>query len=577
MTTQNQTVADQARVQTAAPVASTSSRYTDWQAIGVIFRLWRRQGVRLVVGMLLALAALACGLALMQVSGLRLAGCVLGELVVTTALLRWVGAGRVLLRYAERLFAHDAMFRALADLRVWFFHSLARGAAAGLGFRRAGDMLSRLVSDIGTLDGLYLRIVVPLVCACLTFPALLVIVGRQSIILGLCVGALFACASFLVPWLIARSGQKAADQAAHLLAHLRISVLDLVGGLREIRAFGAEGRMLARVQAADAALLQGQMALARRAAFANALAFLFGQIAVLLVLLAIGGIMLPKLHGLEGVSVLFLTVAAFESAVSLTRAGLQAGIMGASARRVVEMAVQPAAAGQQAAQKDAPASTDIRLDNVRFRWAEDRPWVLKGLSLEIPAGSRVAILGPSGAGKSSLAALLLRAATPQDGQIFLGGEDITTIRPDSVRSKMAWLSQATHLFDDTIRANLLLGRPDASEDDLWKALDQAAISDVVRNLPEGLDTWVGEGGIRLSGGQGRRVALARTLLAPAPILILDEPATGLDAQTEQDFLRTLNTVTEGRTVILIAHRLTGVEKLDRIWRLSDGLAKAAAA
>lgn len=577
MAMQDQTSAVQptARLQDV-PVQPTA-RFTDWQAVCVIFGLWRRQGVRLVVGVLLALAALACGLALMQVSGLRLAGCVLGEVVVTTALLRWVGVGRVTLRYAERLFAHDAMFRALADLRVWFFHSLAHGAAAGLGFRRAGDMLSRLVSDIGALDGLYLRIVVPLVCAGLTFPALLVIVGRQSLVLGVAVGVLFACASFLVPWLIARSGQKAADQAAHLLAHLRISVLDLVGGLREIRAFGAEGRMLARVQAADAALLQGQMAVARRAAFANALAFLFGQIAVFMVLLAIGGILLPKVGALEGVSILFLTVAAFESAVTLTRAGLQAGIMGVSARRVVEMAVQPAAANAQVTHEYAPVDTSIRLNNVRFRWADDRPWVLKGLTLDIPAGARVAILGPSGTGKSSLAALLLRAASPQEGQICLGGEDITTIRPDAVRSKMAWLSQATHLFDDTIRANLLLGRPDASEDDLWKALDQAAVSDVVRSLPEGLDTWVGEGGIRLSGGQGRRIALARTLLAPAPILILDEPATGLDAQTEQDFLRTLNTVTEGRTVILIAHRLTGVEKLDRIWRLSDGVAKAAAA
>ncbi|MCI1698878.1 MAG: thiol reductant ABC exporter subunit CydC [Acetobacter sp.] len=558
------------------PVQPTA-RFTDWQAVCVIFGLWRRQGVRLVAGALLALAALACGLALMQVSGLRLAGCVLGEVVVTTALLRWVGVGRVTLRYAERLFAHDAMFRALADLRVWFFQSLAHGAAAGLGFRRAGDMLSRLVSDIGALDGLYLRIVVPLVCAGLTFPALLVIVGRQSLVLGVAVGVLFACSSFLVPWLIARSGQKAADQAAHLLAHLRISVLDLVGGLREIRAFGAEGRMLARVQAADAALLQGQMAVARRAAFANALAFLFGQSAVFMVLLAIGGILLPRIGALEGVSILFLTVAAFESAVTLTRAGLQAGIMGVSARRVVEMAVQPAAANTQVMHENAPADTSIRLNNVRFRWAEDRPWVLKGLTLDIPAGARVAILGPSGIGKSSLAALLLRAASPQEGHIYLGGEDIATIRPDAVRSKMAWLSQATHLFDDTIRANLLLGRPDASEDDLWKALDQAAVSDVVRALPEGLDTWVGEGGIRLSGGQGRRIALARTLLAPAPILILDEPATGLDAQTEQEFLRTLNTVSEGRTVILIAHRLTGVEKLDRIWRLSEGVAKAAAA
>lgn len=577
MALQDRTGAGQTGMQQNAPSTQEPARFTDWQAICVIFRLWRRQGVRLVAGAVLALAALACGLALMQVSGLRLAGCVLGELVITTVVLRWVGAGRVTLRYAERLFAHDAMFRALADLRVWFFHSLAHGAAAGLGFRRAGDMLSRLVSDIGALDGLYLRIVVPLAGACLTFPALLVIVGRQSLVLGLAVGLLFACASFVVPWMIARSGRKAAEQAAHLLAHLRICVLDLVGGLREIRAFGAEGRMLARVQAADAALLQEQMGVARRAAFANALAFVFGQIAIFMVLLAIGGIMLPRVGALEGVSILFLTVAAFESAITLTRAGLQAGIMGVSARRVVEMAAQPGAANPQVPQQDAPVDTSIRLESVHFRWAADRPWVLKGLTLDIPAGARVAILGPSGTGKSSLAALLLRAASPQAGRILLGGEDITTLRPDSVRTKMAWLSQATHLFDDTIRANLLLGRPDASEDDLWKALDQAAVSDVVRALPEGLDTWVGEGGLRLSGGQGRRIALARTLLAPAPILILDEPATGLDAQTEQEFLRTLNTVSEGRTVILIAHRLTGVEKLDRIWRLSDGVAKAAAA
>jgi ATP-binding cassette subfamily C protein CydC len=133
------------------------------------------------------------------------------------------------------------------------------------------------------------------------------------------------------------------------------------------------------------------------------------------------------------------------------------------------------------------------------------------------------------------------------------------------------------LFDDTIRANRLLGQPDATEDQLWQALDDAAVANVVKNLPEGLDTWLGEGGIKLSGGQGRRIALARTLLTQAPILILDEPATGLDAQTEQEFLQTLNTVADGRTVILIAHRLTGVERLDRIYRLSKGIATAATA
>lgn len=550
---------------------------TDRQAILRILSLWHRQAPRLIIGAMLALIALCLGLVLMQASGLRLASSVLGEVVITTALLRWIGGGRVILRYAERLFAHDAMFRALADLRVWFFHSLAQGAAAGLGFRRAGDMLSRLVSDIGTLDGLYLRILVPFACACLTLPILVIQLGRQSVVLGVLVGVLFACSAFLVPYLIAKSGRAEGERLGKNLAALRIGVLDLVGGLREIRAFGAEGRILSHVQADDAALLAGQMRLARRAAYANASAFLCGQAAIFLVLLAAAGAFSLHISALAAVGILFLTVAAFESAGALTRAGLQAGVMGAAARRVVEVAASTPNATQIAAQTDAPEDTHIHLEGVKFRWAPDRPLVFDGLTLDIPAGARVAILGPSGVGKSSLAALLLKAAVPEAGSITLGGEEIFHIKADSLRRRMAWLSQATHLFDDSIRANLLLGRPDATEDDLWKALEEAAVADVVKTLPDGLDTWLGEGGIKLSGGQGRRIALARTLLTQAPILILDEPATGLDAQTEQDFLRTLNTVTEGRTVILIAHRLTGVETLDRIWRLSGGVATAAAA
>lgn len=549
----------------------------DRQAILRILGLWHKQVPRLLIGVMLALVALCLGLVLMQTSGLRLASSVLGEVVITTALLRWVGGGRVILRYAERLFTHDAMFRALADLRVWFFHSLAQGAAAGLGFRRAGDMLSRLVSDVGTLDGLYLRILVPFACACLTLPILVFQLGQQSILLAVLVGALFASSAFLVPYLIARSGRAEGERLGKSLAALRIGVLDLVGGLREIRAFGAEGRILSHVQADDASLLTGQMRLARRAAYANASAFLCGQAAIFLVLLAAAGAFSLHVSALAAVGSLFLTVASFESAAALTRAGLQAGAMGAAARRVVEIAAGVPSAAQVEAQTDAPTGTHIHLEGVKFRWSPQRPLVFDGLTLDIPAGARVAILGPSGVGKSSLAALLLKAAIPEAGSMTLGGEEISHIRADSLRRRIAWLSQATHLFDDTIRANLLLGRPDATEDDLWKALDDAAVADVVKNLPEGLDTWLGEGGIKLSGGQGRRIALARTLLTQAPILILDEPATGLDAQTEQDFLRTLNTVTEGRTVILIAHRLTGVESLDRIWRLSGGKAAAAAA
>ena len=172
--------------------------------------------------------------------------------------------------------------------------------------------------------------------------------------------------------------------------------------------------------------------------------------------------------------------------------------------------------------------------------------------------------------------MALKVAAAQQGRVLLGRVDIATLAAADVRARIGWLSQTTHLFDDTIRNNLLLARPDADDAALWAALDAARIGDVVRALPDGLDTWVGESGARFSGGQGRRLALARALLSPAPILILDEPCAGLDAETERAFLATLNEVAEGRTVILIAHRLIGVEKLDRIYRLSGGHAVAAA-
>ena len=276
------------------------------------------------------------------------------------------------------------------------------------------------------------------------------------------------------------------------------------------------------------------------------------------------------------VGAVFLTLAGFEAVSGLPRAGALAGHAAAAAARVLEAAEGPPAVIEPVTPAPLPKATALRFEAVGFRWQPDRPPVLDGLTLDVPAGARIAILGPSGAGKSTIAALALRVAAPQSGRVLLGGADIATLSADALRSRIAWLSQETHLFDDTIRANLLLGRPDADDAALWAALDAAAIGDTVRALPEQLDTWVGEGGTRFSGGQGRRLALARALLSPAPILILDEPGAGLDAETERGFLATLNEGAAGRSVILIAHRLTGVERLDRIYRLSGGRAVAAA-
>ena len=517
-----------------------------------ILGLWRGRTVWLVAGVLVSLAALASAVGLMAFGGLALTGIAGLPLV-----LRYLGVWRVLLRYAERMTTHAAMFRALSDVRVWFFRRLAGGTAGGLGFRHAGDMLARLVGDVEALDGLYLRILVPLAGAVLLLPIL--IWGG-----GFAVGALFVLAAFVLPWVAARAAREAGGALAKASGGLRIVALDALTGLREVRAFAAEGRMLALVQAREAALLAAQHALSGRVALAGALAFLCGQAALLVALW----------HG--NFLAVFLVVAGFEAIGGLPRAGALFGHAAAAARRVLEAADTPIPVPDPVVPGPMPEGTRLRFEGVSFRWAPDRAPVFDGLTIDIPQGARVALLGPSGAGKSSLAALALKVAAPQAGRVLLGEADIAALPAAAVRARIGWLSQATHLFDDTIRANLLLARPDAPEDDLWAALEAARIAEMVRTLPDGLDTWVGEGGTRFSGGQGRRLALARALLSQAPILILDEPCAGLDSETEREFLTVLNDVPEGRTVVLIAHRLLGVERLDRIFRLSGGKAVSAA-
>jgi ATP-binding cassette subfamily C protein CydC len=535
-----------------------------------ILQLWRGRAGVLVWGLLLSIASLLAGVALMSFSGTTVAAVLTGAFVGVALWLRVTGPARVVLRYLERLVAHGATFKAIADLRVWFFRGLAARAAGGLGFRQAGDVLSRLVTDVEALDGLYLRILVPLVGAVALVPAAGLLAGRINLPVGIEVAGCFALAAFIIPWIAYRAAGDTGGRLAAANAGLRIAALDALTGLREVRAFAAEGRMAALVASREKTLIGAQRALAHRTAWANAAALACGQIAILAVLLAAGA--MPII----AVATVFLIAGAFEPISGLPRAGLVAGTASAAAVRVLDMAEGAHPIPEPEHPKSVPANPGIRFAGVTFAWDGGNP-VLSGMTLEVPAGSRVAVLGPSGVGKSTLAALALKVAVPQAGKIYLGGVDMAELSAAEVQHSIAWLGQTTHLFSDTIRANLLLGRPGASEAELWEALDRAAVGDMVRNLPDKLDTWLGEGGANLSGGQGRRIALARTLLSHAPVLILDEPCAGLDADTEREFLTTLFAQTTGTTVILIAHRLTGAEKLDRIWRLSSGHAVAAAA
>lgn len=536
-----------------------------------VLLLWRGQapsllgGAALTVLSVLALAALAlaAGAAPVAVSGLSAAA-------VTGVALRTLGASRVVLRYAERLATHAATFRALAGLRVWLFRALARHSAGGIGFRRSGDALSRLVADVDALDGLYLRILIPLLAAFVLVPVLAVALQASGPAVAAAVCALFALAVVVIPAYAARATGHEGARLAAAAAGLRVAAVDAFAGMKEIRAYGQEGRTLAAIQAREATLFDAQRTVARHASLAQAAAALCAEAALLVVLLnpGNGGALLPAV---------LLTLAAFEAASVLPRAGALAGHAAAAAARVLDMdtPASPQPDASPAHPAPLPPGTALRFEHVRFAYPA-RPPLFDDLTLDIPPGTRAAILGPSGAGKSTVAALLLKVATPAAGRILLGGTDLAVLRADDVRTRIAFLSQDTHVFADTVRANLLLARPDADDAALWQALAQAGLDEVVRSLPDRLDTLIGEGGAGLSGGQARRVALARALLSPAPILILDEPATGLDDAAERAFFTTLNAAAAGRTVILIVHRLLGVERVDRIWRISGRHAVAAA-
>ncbi len=484
---------------------------------------------------------------------------------------RFFATIRVISRYVERLVTHDATFRLIARLRVWFYTRLEPLAPAVLQGYRASDLLSRIVADIDTLNMFYLRVFLPFAVACAAGVAMVAFFGVFSWPAALVLLAGLVLTGGALPWLTQWRGAGAGDEITRLNADLRAEMVDAVQGMGELLSYNAAPALRERVAGLNARLIGRQAEMARIGGFGGAAAGLLANFTLLLVVaVAIPAVRAGRLSAPELPMLALGAMAAFEAVAPLPAAFQLLGQIRSAAARIFQIADQKSVIVPPAHPSPRPAGFDLDLRGVRLRYAEDAPWALNGLDLWISQGSRVAIMGGTGAGKTSLINLLLRFHEYQAGSAKFGGVELRDFHAEDLAGYFSVVSQRSYLFHATIRDNLLIAKGEAAEDELWRALEVAQLADFVRAQPLGLDTIVGEAGVRLSGGQARRVAIARAVLKDTPWLILDEPTEGLDTMTEQALLRDLRPVMAGKTVLYITHRRAGLAAMERVYTLTDG-------
>ncbi|MFZ4269955.1 thiol reductant ABC exporter subunit CydD [Streptomyces arboris] len=531
---------------------------------------------QLALALLLGSLAVGSAVGLMAVSGWLISRAseqppVLYLMMAVTAT-RAFGIGRAVFRYAERLASHDAVLKLLAELRVAVYRGLERVAPAGLRTVRRGDLLSRLVADVDALQDYWLRWLLPAGTALTVSVAAAGFTGwllpEAGVILA--VGLLVAGAG--VPLVSGAVARRTERQLAPARAALATRVTDLLGGTAELTVAGALPARQAHTRAADGLLTR----IASRAATATALgggllALVCGLTVVAAASVAVPAVNDGRLSGVALAVVVLTPLAAFEAVTGMPLAVQYRQRVLRSAERVYEVLDAPVPVQEPASPADAPASPfplEVRGLSARYPGA-DRD-ALEALDLTLVPGRRIAVVGPSGSGKTTLAQVLLRFLDASAGTYSLGGVRADALDGDTVRRSVGLCAQDAHVFDSSIRENLRLARTGATDAELDDALARARLLEWVRSLPEGLDTPVGEHGARLSGGQRQRLALARALLADFPVLVLDEPAEHLDLATADALTADLLAATEGRTTLLITHRLAGVEAVDEVLVLDAG-------
>ncbi|HEU5029398.1 MAG TPA: thiol reductant ABC exporter subunit CydC [Spirillospora sp.] len=541
-----------------------------------LIRLARPARARLLLAVLFGVLALGSGVGLMATSAWLISRAAQHPpvlmLMVAIVAVRAFGLGRGVFRYAERLVGHDATFRILADLRARVYERLERLAPGGLPAFHGGDLLNRLVADVDAVQDLFLRVLLPCTVAAVVGGASVGLAWALLPSAGIILLLALLVAGVVAPWLSSAMARRAERRTTDLRGELTSHVVDILQGAPELIAYGAAPARLAEAARLDRDFTRASARSAASTGLGAAVSALAGGLAVWGGLAV--GVPAVRSGALDGVLlavIVLVPLAAFEVVAGLPVAAQYLERVRRSAARIFAVLDAPVPVDDPAAPSPLPAAPHtLEIEDLRARWTPTGPYALDGISLDLAPGRRCAIVGPSGSGKTTLTSVLLRFLEPASGTASLNGTDLRALTGDDVRTVIGLCAQDAHLFDSTIGENVRLARPAATDAEIRDALRRARLLDWVDALPRGLDTRVGEHGAQVSGGQRQRIALARALLAGFPILLLDEPAEHLDTATADALTADLLTATEGRTTLLVTHRLTGLDAVDEIIVLSGG-------
>ncbi|WP_330959118.1 heme ABC transporter ATP-binding protein/permease CydC [Photobacterium sp. 53610] len=540
-------------------------------------KLYRRHWFGLTLGMLLGLATLLAAMSLLTLSGWFLAASAVAGLSIAretfnymlpAAGVRGFSIARTAGRWGERVISHNATFKLLADLRIFFFRKLTPLIPGRQTNLRDADLLNRLVADVDAMDHVYLRLISPLVIGVIALLAISGFLAWFDPTLGLVLGCILLTLMFTLPVIFYKLGQKHGETLTLAKAGFRIRLLDWIQGQAELLLFNAEPSYREQTLNEQKSLLLAQRRMAGLTGMASAMLMLAtGWTLVLMLWLAadgVGGTTPDPMIALAA----FATMASFELMMPVAGAFQYLGQTLTSARRLNEIIHAEPDTPFDPNGHQANVKGDIRVESIHFTYHGSEKSVLNQVSFTMTAGEKLALLGRTGCGKSTLLQLLTRNWDPQQGQILLDNVPLAQWQEASLRNAISVVSQRVDIFNGTVRENLLLAKPEANDEELAQTLTQVGLQKLLEG--NGLDTWLGDGGRQISGGERRRLGIARALLHDAPVILLDEPTEGLDRRTEQQILSLLFEHMAEKTVVFITHRLVGLEQMDQVCLMDEG-------